>query len=428
MSNFFTAPTILQRLFKAGALAAAAVTLACGFAFATPNGALAVESADGEGLMAGSAALVAQNSSTSLFYDNFEYYLKSGKAYITAYSKVTKTITVPAELDGHPVVGIDSLYNDEATKVVIPSSVTRIGWDANGKRYVNPFADLPKLKTIVLEDGVKGFTVKSGVLFANGGKLLLSYPAGMAAKSYSVPAGVTTVAKDAFVGAKFTTLKLPASVKNLNARSVESDTKGQPINPIVNCPKLKAVNVASANKWFKSIGGVLYSKDGKILYGYPICKTGTHFKMPATVKTIAHSACFSAKFAKVTISKNCTQVCGTAFQCCAKLKALVFPDKVKTIGTNAYGSCTALKSVTYGASVTTLGKFAAQFDSKLTKAVLKSKKLAKGGGFNTFVGTGVSKIIVQVGTAKENKTYAKKYNNGKYLKRFDNVDIKAIAG
>ena len=67
---------------------------------------------------------------------------------------------------------------------------------------------------------------------------------------------------------------LPAS-----CTSVDADT-------FYSCSNLSSITVDSANTTYKSVNGVLYSKDGTVLVKYPAKKTGTSFAIPAGVKVI----------------------------------------------------------------------------------------------------------------------------------------------
>ncbi len=52
------------------------------------------------------------------------------------------------------------------------------------------------------------------------------------------------------------------------------------------CTSLKKIEVSPANPNYMSIDGVLYSKDGSILYAYPLAKEDTTFTMPSKVLTV----------------------------------------------------------------------------------------------------------------------------------------------
>jgi hypothetical protein len=53
---------------------------------------------------------------------------------------------------------------------------------------------------------------------------------------------------------------------------------------------IKALEIADSNSKFKTVDGVLYSEDGKVLYIYPKSKESTAFTVNATVTEIAYRA------------------------------------------------------------------------------------------------------------------------------------------
>jgi hypothetical protein len=74
-------------------------------------------------------------------------------------------------------------------------------------------------------------------------------------------------------------------------------------------PELVNINVDSANPNYKSVDGVLYSKDGKTLVLYPTNKAGESFSVPNDVIKIS----------------------SYAFGCLINLKTLVLPDSVSDV-------------------------------------------------------------------------------------------------
>ena len=151
-----------------------------------------------------------------------------GNALITKYSGTRKNITVPAKLDGHPVRAIGKgVFNSKCTAETITLSEGIQGWFCAGE---SAFDSCPNLKTVNLpstaglHDGseydvilngdrfyrcqaLTAVTVAEdnpylkaagGVLFTKDGKVLLSYPAGAPAKSYTVPDGTAEIGDAAF--------------------------------------------------------------------------------------------------------------------------------------------------------------------------------------------------------------------------------------
>ncbi len=56
------------------------------------------------------------------------------------------------------------------------------------------------------------------------------------------------------------------------------------------CFDLKAIHVAQGNPAFMDVDGVLYSRDGRILYNYPCARAGSVYHVPAKTRTICCTA------------------------------------------------------------------------------------------------------------------------------------------
>jgi hypothetical protein len=91
-------------------------------------------------------------------------------------------------------------------------------------------------------------------------------------------------------------------------------------------PELVSINVDSANPNYKSVDGVLYSKDGKTLVLYPTNKAGESFSVPNDV----------------------TKISSYAFGCLLNLKTLVLSDSVSEVsGLGSLNGCNDNSLVTY---------------------------------------------------------------------------------
>jgi hypothetical protein len=100
-------------------------------------------------------------------------------------------------------------YCDDLTNVTIPASVTSIGADA--------FGSSSDLTNITVAASNPDYTSLSGVLFDKAQVTLLQYPGGLGG-SYTIPASVTRIGDDAFVGCYFlTSVTIPVSVTSIEA-------------------------------------------------------------------------------------------------------------------------------------------------------------------------------------------------------------------
>ena len=174
-------------------------------------------------------------------------------------------------------------------------------------------------------------------------------------------------------------------------------------NPFSECYSLKNITVDPTNPEFKSIDGVLYSKDGTALIACPACIELTSFTIPDTVTTIGNYAFYNcASLASFSIPDSVTEIgygafsgsgyynndenwedgalyignclifaynisgnytiksgtsiiADSAFSYCEELESVVIPDTVKIICDSAFAYCNVLKSITIPGSVSTVG-------------------------------------------------------------------------
>ena len=134
----------------------------------------------------------------------------------------------------------------------------------------------------------------------------------------AIPDSVTSLGDRAFFGCEsLTTVAIPASVTRIGTGA------------FAYCKNLTDILPASGNTSFRSVDGVLFSKDGKTLLAYPAGK----------------------KQAEYAIGNQVTHIADQAFAGCEHLKQITIPDSVERIGKVAFFGCENLKTVTIGDSV-----------------------------------------------------------------------------
>ncbi len=89
-------------------------------------------------------------------------------------------------------------------------------------------------------------------------------------------------------------------------------------------PSISEINVEEGNADYKSIDGILYSADGKTLKAYPLACKKTNFEIPETVSRIGY----------------------TAFKGCKNLEVLQIPQCVKEIEYDAFKN-SSIKMINY---------------------------------------------------------------------------------
>ena len=121
---------------------------------------------------------------------------------LTNLEQVSMPSTVTS-IGGHAFVGCSSLAS-----ITIPSTVTFIGEGA--------FHGCDKLSFFTVLSGNQIYCSIDGVLFSKDGKTLLQYPYAKS-NSYTIPNGVTSIGRYAFVHApSLTSVAIPSSVTSIN--------------------------------------------------------------------------------------------------------------------------------------------------------------------------------------------------------------------
>jgi len=111
------------------------------------------------------------------------------------------------------------------------------------------------------------------------------------------------------------------------------------------CKALTKIDVNSLNPSYKSVDGIVYSKNGDTLVAFPAGKKINHFKMFESTAKIGTYACFSCRFSTIEFSNKLIEIEDFAFGNCTELTEIIIPDSLKSLGA-AFSGCTALKNVT----------------------------------------------------------------------------------
>lgn len=243
---------------------------------------------------------------------------------VTGIGTCTDTkIVIPNTYNNLPVTSIGShafYHSNNFTSITIPDSVTSIGEAAFLDRYdlasvvigsgltsigEDAFAYCTNLKRITVSENNETYKSINGNLYSKDGTTLIQYAVAKTTPNFTLPDGVTHIAQEAFrVGYSYS-----------------------------GCKYLKRINVPENNPNYKSIDGVLYSKDGTTLIQYPAGKRDAVFTVPDGV----------------------TSIDDFSFIGNHNLSSLEIPNSVTSIGERAFASCYCLTNVAIGNSVTSIG-------------------------------------------------------------------------
>lgn len=140
------------------------------------------------------------------------------------------------------------------------------------------------------------------------------------------------------------------------------------------CSKLKEIIVSDGNKEYKSVDGVLYDKSGSTLIVYPAGKPDKEFEIPDTVHVI-NSKAFAGNqtltYVKCPTGLTCIE--DYAFYACTSLRNIKIPENVTHIKKGAFMECRSLPSVEIHDKVNTIEETAFSGCSKLEEFIVSDK-------------------------------------------------------
>ena len=204
------------------------------------------------------------------------------EAVIVGYEGEDEEITVPAEISGKKVTEIgNEAFSGDSTcvKITLPDSI----------------------KTI----GISAFR-RSGIT------------------QMEIPAGVEVIKRGAFSHTALTSVKLPDGLSFIGSI------------PFADCKSLSEIAISESNPNYKTVDGVLYSKDGKTLIQYPAAKGG-EYKVEDGTEVVGYGSFASAAATKVIFPESLRSIENMAFFEAQALTSFNLPDSVETIGAHAFG-------------------------------------------------------------------------------------------
>ena len=239
--------------------------------------------------------------------------------------------------------GVEGLAIPKGTagEIVIPSA-----FGGNPVTAIEEYAfyDCAALTGVTIPVGVK--TIGEG-----------AFSGCIALANVTISEGVESIGMSAFGSCEaLMTIAIPASVTYIHPWAFDE------------CTGITVFSVAEGNMVYKSVNGMLLTKDGTILV------KGVNVDVvdiPAGVTTIGDSAFYSCdNLWKVTIPAGVTTIEDYAFDACNGLVEVTISDGVTTIGSHAFAACNGLNEVVIPSSVTTIEDYAFRACTYLAKAVV----------------------------------------------------------
>ena len=240
------------------------------------------------------------------------------------------------------------------SKLTVPSAVTSIGEFAfSGVEFVDVADNNSAFKSvnglILTKDGTK-------LIFCNQGQISVTIPDGVKSieqysfsrcgslKNVTVPDSTTSIGRQAFEDCQaLECVMLGCGMSNVDESS------------FVNCGSLVSFTVNSSNVNYKSVSGLLLSRDGMTV----VQGVNGAVEIPLGVKRVAKDAFYGRSgLASVIMPSSLMSIEGYAFCGCDNLKSVIIPDAVTCIDDFVFSYCRSLESVTILGNVTNIGEFA----------------------------------------------------------------------
>lgn len=240
-----------------------------------------------------------------LQYGDFEYtILKDGSLEISKYYGIDSIVTIPSTINGKIVtsIGENAFLNCYRIKCLnIPNTVKNINPDS--------FYQCDRLEKFCVEENNQYYTSDNcGCLISKDRKRFVCYPVGRKSTFYSVPQGIISIGRNAFLGSrKLAMISLPDSL-----RIIDSEV-------FYYCDNLWSINI------------------------------------PNNVTDIgAYAFAYCEKLESISIPNNVTEIKEATFTNCKNLKSITIPASVKIIEEWAFYNCENLSSISLSEYTTTI--------------------------------------------------------------------------
>ncbi len=323
-------------------------------------------------LIIGMTVFACAEEAETITSGDYRYTLnEDGCAVISKYSGWDKELTIPSELDGHPVKGIgDEVFFDcsNLISVTIPDSVTDLG--------ANPWKYCDNLNTISVSPGHPALAVIDGALYSKADKKLV-WVSMSTEGTFEIPQGIRIIGDMAFCCCEsLTSVTIPDSVTTIGDWAFSS------------CKSLTSVTIPVS---VTAIGECVFA----------VCESLTSVTIPDSVTSIGNKAFYyCVSLTSVTIPDSVTAIGDHAFSGCFSLTSVTIPDSVTSIGDDVFSRCDSLTAGPIPGSVTAIGDGAFYFCYSLTSVTIPDSVTVIGNSAFSFCGS-LSMIIVTKGSFAE---------------------------
>lgn len=149
-----------------------------------------------------------------------------------------------------------------------------------------------------------------------------------------IPSSITQIKRECFISAKrLASIDIPASVTNIEFLALGG-------------LDLTTINVDENNPNYRSIDGMLFTKDSSLMIQCPQKKTGA-IAIPQNTKSINHYAFYNCQLlTNISLPDGLTSIGLRTFEFCKRLYSVTIPASVTYLGTDLFGGCSSLNNLT----------------------------------------------------------------------------------
>ena len=159
--------------------------------------------------------------------------------------------------------------------------------------------------------------------------------ADISAEEIKLSSNLKKIGECAFQGSTIKTIHIPASVEEIG------DTV------FLNCELLETITVDSDSMYYKTLDGVLYTKDERVLVWCPPKGITSHTVSEATEIIAPYAFYMNQSLKNIVLPSNLRLIGERAFSTCLLLESVNIPASVYDIGLYAFSNCEGMKTITF---------------------------------------------------------------------------------
>lgn len=206
--------------------------------------------------------------------------------------------------------------------------------------YLSKLRGCPNIKKFQVTKGNFSTSESVGELYCKNNLLMYANPVKgvyacppMLEGDVKIPKNVWEIYDGAFQDCrKITSLFIPKSVRWVGTAAFGNNTG------------LTKIKVEKGSKYLKSVNGVLYTRDGRVLLAYPAGKKDKVYNVPKGVRYIVADAFMGAKnLEQINLPEKVFYVGNFAFKDCEKLLRVTAKNKVFFMEPTVYEGCDKIR-------------------------------------------------------------------------------------